>query len=186
MFTHSFRPTIIFNGQPGGKVAKEAKNIMQKLPRSVCTASKKGKMDEKSFLFTIKESTRGLLPHGDSCLYTIDGAPCHMHSSACSLLRSLSLQMYVSAPNTTPYSQGCDKVQINQAFGKSVQEFFTAWLCDILENLEDNKAVPAPPRFLVSTWVRDSWEILTLLMTVRAKLAPLKWFGLRVLGVCGV
>ena len=108
-------------------------------------------------LFGIKEGTRGLLEEA-SYLYTVDGAPCHMHACICALLLSFMLYMYVSPPNTTPYSQGCDKVQINQSFGRDIEEQFCAWLLPILEKLSDKDPVPSPERRLMVTWIRDAWE----------------------------
>ena len=64
----------------------------------------------------------------------------------------------VSPPNTTPYSQGCDKVQINQSFGRDIEEQFCAWLLPILEKLSDKDPVPSPERRLMVTWIRDAWE----------------------------
>ena len=42
-----------------------------------------------------------------------------------------------------------------------MQDFFPAWLCDMLQSLAENGAVPAPSRFLLSTWIRGSWEMIT-------------------------
>ena len=67
----------------------------------VCTVSKSAKSTERTMVFGIKEGTRGLLEEA-SYLYTVDGAPCHMHTCICALLLSLMLYMYVSPPNTTP------------------------------------------------------------------------------------
>ena len=74
------------------------------------------------------------------------------------MLLSFMLYMYVSPPNTTPYSQGCDKVQINQSFGRDIEEQFCAWLLPILEKLSDKDPVPSPERRLMVTWIRDAWE----------------------------
>ena len=68
------------------------------------------------------------------------------------------LYMYVSPPNTTPCNQGCDKVQINQSFGRDIEEQFCDWLLPILEKLSDKDPVPAPERRLMVTWIRDAWE----------------------------
>ena len=138
-----FPLSIAFKAEVEGKVAKQCKNVMQYLPHRVSLASGRGKNDERSMLYIMKESTHSLYAgHLGDSLYTIDGAPCHMHTSVCSLLCTRCMYMYVSAPNSTPYGQGCDEAQSHQAFGKTIQEFYTTWLADVLENLEDNQAVP--------------------------------------------
>ena len=113
----------------------------------VCTVSKSAKSTERTMFFGIQEGTRGLQEEA-SYLYIVDGAPCHMHACICELLLSFMFYMYVSPPNTTPYSQGCDKVQINQSFGRDVEEQFCEWLLPILEKLSDKYPVLALERRL--------------------------------------
>ena len=152
-----FRPTIIFKGEIEGRVHKECKRINRSVPCVVCTVSESAKSTERTMLFGIKEGTRGLLEEA-SYSYTVDGAPCHMHTCICALLLSFMLYMYVSPPNTTPYRQGCDKVQINQSFDRDVEEQFCEWVLPISEKLSDKDPVPASERRLMVIWIRDAWE----------------------------
>ena len=64
----------------------------------VCTVSKSAKSTKRTMLFGIKEGTRGPLKEA-SYLYTVDGAPCHMHACICALLLSFMLYMYVNPPH---------------------------------------------------------------------------------------
>ena len=49
-------------------------------------------------------------------------------------------------------------MQINQSFGRDIEEQFCDWLLPILEKLSDKDPVPAPERRLMVTWIRDAWE----------------------------
>ena len=126
--------------------------------RVLNTVAAKGKSTERTMRYMVQNMFRkGEEKH----LYTLGGAPAHMHASVCLALTLLLFFMYISPPNCTPYCQGCDKVHINKAFGTFLEDFFTEWLGTALEGSGPRAKAPTPTRHQMATWIRDSWEKIT-------------------------
>ena len=105
-----YPPLVIWVGEEKGKVRREVQKINASLPRILSTVSAKGKSTEKTMLYCFQNTFRKIDARH---LYTLDGAPLHMHASLCIALALLLYFMYISPPNTTPWCQGCDKAHIN-------------------------------------------------------------------------
>ena len=56
-----------------------------------------------------------------ACLYTFDGARSHLHSSVYTELKRHCASLYSSPPSCTPYTQACDKKEVNAAFGTTLE-----------------------------------------------------------------
>ena len=95
----------------------------------VQTVTKKGKTNEASMLHIVKETLRHaiLLEEGEQCVFTVDGAPAHVHACVALAFKNAKLWLYITAPNCTPYIQACDKK--NDQWG--IQILFGGELCRV-------------------------------------------------------
>eukprot|EP00667_Euglena_gracilis_P027646 EG_transcript_34373 len=102
-----------------------------------------------------------------------------MHASICDKLQHKGFRLYFSPPDSTPYAQACDKVQINKRFQKTVIELYTTWVNESVpeQSLEDSDTVRLrnPSRRLLAAWVREAWQKIPdsdLLAAMRAAYFP--------------
>ena len=61
--------------------------------------------------YSIKETLTDIVPSDmrSTWLYTVDGAPSHVHTGVASTAKEQGVPLYISSPNSTPFSQACDK-----------------------------------------------------------------------------
>lgn len=84
-----------------------------------------------------------------------------MHTSVCSAMKALSWGLYISPPNSTPYSQACDKGQINGKFKKDIETAFATWLGEVVDKLDPKKAIPVPEITQYLSWVANAFEAIS-------------------------
>ena len=138
--------------------------LNRKMRRMVQTVTKKGKTNEASMLFIVKETLRDALPlkEGEQCVFTADGAPAHMHASVALAFKNAKLWLYITAPNCTPYIQACDKKMVNGAFKSSLEESYAEWVEDhFMGEKKKRGPVPVPSREETATWVFEAFNAIT-------------------------
>ena len=75
-----------------------------KMRRMVQTVTKKGKANEASMLYIVKETLRHAIPlhEGEQCVFMADGAPGHMHAPVALAFKNAIVQgttcMVISFP----------------------------------------------------------------------------------------
>ena len=104
--------------------------LNRKMRRMVPTVTKKGKVDEATMLFSVKEILQDALSltEGEQCVFTADGAPAHMHASVALAFENAKMWLCITAPNCTPYIQACDRKMVNGAFKSSLEESYAEWI----------------------------------------------------------
>ena len=95
--------------EKGGTGVERDLQQWQRLPNVFQICEKEGKTNEASMLRIVNETVlaRWKAPAADRVLYLVDGAPSHMHSSVARALERLNFALYISPPNSTPFSQAC-------------------------------------------------------------------------------
>ena len=73
-----YPPLVVWVGEARGRVDKEVQKINLQLPRILNTVSNKGKSTEKTMLYCFQNTFRKTKARH---LYTLDGAPAHMHAA---------------------------------------------------------------------------------------------------------
>ena len=70
--------------------------------------AKKGKTNEEVMTF-IMDKTLEQIFVDKKCIYCVYGAPSHIHTSICKLMRKRGAPLYVYPPNSTMWAQSCGK-----------------------------------------------------------------------------
>ena len=160
-----YLPLVMWVGEESGRVHKEVQKINLHLPCILDTVSSKGKSTEKTKLYCFHTAFhRSKGRH----LYTLDGAPTHLHAALCVALALLLYFMYISPPNTTLMVSRVvlgigywvlvkgDKVHINTAFRDNLTKFFADWLGDKVEYVGPKEKLPPPH---ATTWLGELWTV---------------------------
>ena len=92
---------------------------------------------------------------------TVDGAPSHLHPSVCKELKKHGGSLYISPPSCTPYTQACDKKEVNAAFGTTLEDKYADFVDEEVIGRKKRGPVPAPSRVLLGNWVADAFEAIT-------------------------
>ena len=130
----------------------------------VQTVTKKGKTNEASMQYIVKETLRHVIPlgEGEQCVFTADWPPTHMHVSVALAFKNANLWLYITAPNCNPYIQACDKKKINGAFKSSLEENYAEWVEDkVMGKKRKRGPVPVPSREETTTWVLEAFDAIT-------------------------
>ena len=87
-----------------------------------------------------------------------------MHASLAHQLKQKGFSLYVSPPNSTPFTQACDKTKVNKNFSAAVVQAYTAWVNDQIPDSADeapqprNVIIPTPSKQQLAGWVKAAWE----------------------------
>ena len=143
-----FKPVCLHPGSVTGKIQRELDACRRRgaFSRVEHTVTRKGKTDEASMCFIIKQTFRPEVANGQRCLYTVDGAPSHLHPSVCKELRKRNASLYVSPPACTPYTQAFDKKEVNTAFGTTLEDKYAEFVDK--EVIGRKRRGPVPTLFL--------------------------------------
>ena len=88
-------------------------------------------------------------------------APAHMHASVALAFKNAKLWLYITAPNYTPYIQGCDTKVVNRAFKSSFEESYAKWMkVKLMGNKQRHGLVPVPSRKEIATWVLEAFNAI--------------------------
>ena len=141
------KPVLIWKGEPQGKIKRDVTVLNCKMRRMVQKITKKGKTNEASMLFIVKETLRDafLLKEGEQCVFTAHGAPAHMHASVAPFHHCTELHTYI---------QACDKKLVNGAFKSSLEESYAEWVEEhFMEKKKKCGPIPIPSCEETATWV---------------------------------
>jgi len=74
---------------------------------------------------------------------------------------SVGTPLFISPPNSTPYSQACDKQDFNGTFGSELEESYAEWAEVRVMGRKKQGPVPTPSREEVATWVLHAFNSIS-------------------------
>ena len=97
------KPVLLHKGKRGGKIDNDLHCLRRRgaFSKVAHTVTPKGKTDEASMLFIIQATFCPDIGKDEKCLYTVDGAPSHMHPSISAALQKRGAPLYISPPSCT-------------------------------------------------------------------------------------
>ena len=159
------KPVLVWKGGPKGKFYRETLVLNRKMKGIVQTVTIKAKTNEACMLFIVRETLVGAIPFapGEKRVHIVDGAPSHMHASVARAFRlsTVGTPLFISPPNSTPYSQACDKQYFNGIFGSEMEESYAEWAEACVMGRGKRGPVPAPSREEVATWVLHAFNSIS-------------------------